>query len=191
MLKAHILHVLRLWPLRSISSLHCEAKDDRRHKEQREKGPTINRAQLLSDRVNRIPREGGLRSPEASVLARAAPSGARRWEVMFMHLMRENSRLLSTIKRSALDVKSCLSHQHILSQLETVALYSIHSMRQLEALGSSPLLKSLATDLWILLWTILFIHLMWGSSRLLSTKICSVLVLDVKSRLSRQHVLSQ
>ena len=74
-----------------------------------------------------------------------------------------------------LDVKSRLSRQHILSQLETAAQYLTYSMRQFEAPGGSSLLKLLVTDLWTLLWTILFIHLMRLNSRLLSTKICSVL----------------
>ena len=67
--------------------------------------------------------------------------GAWRREVMFMHLMRGSSCLLSTKICSVLDMKSHLSHQHILNQLETAVLYSTYSMRQLEAHGSSLLLK--------------------------------------------------
>ena len=140
-------------------------------------------------RANCIPRVGGLRSPEASMLARVIAYGAWRREVMFMHFIRLNSCLLSTKICSALDVKSRLSRQHILSQLETAAQYLTYSMRQFEAPGGSSFLKLLVTDLWTLFWTILFIRLMRLNSRLLSTKICSVL--DVKSRLSRQHTLSQ
>ena len=63
------------------------------------------------------------------------------------------------------------------------------SMCQFEALGASSLLKLLVTHLWTLFWTVLFICVTWLDSFLLPTKICSVL--DVKPRLSRQHVLSQ
>ena len=56
--------------------------------------------------------------------------------------------------------KSHLSHQHILSQLETAVLYSTHTMRQLEVIGCSPLLKLLVTDLWTLLWTVLFLYIL-------------------------------
>ena len=106
-----------------------------------------------------------------------------------MHFIRLNSSLLSKKICSALDVKSRLSRQRILSQLETAAQCLTYSMCQFEAPGGSSLLKLLVTDLWTLLWTILFTRLTRLNSRLLSTKICSVL--DVKSRLSRQHVLSQ
>ena len=47
-----------------------------------------------------------------------------------------------------LDVKSRLSRQHILSQLETAAQYLTYSMCQFEALGVSSLLKLLVTRLW-------------------------------------------
>ena len=150
---------------------------------------SINRAQVSSDRANCIPRVGGLRSPEASMLARVIAYGTWRREIMFMHLMWENSSLLISITCSVLDVKSHLSQQHILNQLETAVLDSTHSMHQLEVLGASLLLKLLVTDLWTLLWTILFIHPMWESSSLLILLTCSVL--DVKSRLSRQHILNQ
>ena len=86
-------------------------------------------------------------------------------------------------------MKSHLSHQHILNQLETAVLDSTHSMHQLEVFGASLLLKLLVTDLWTFLWTILFIHLMWENSSLLFSITCSVL--DVKSHLSHQHILSQ
>ena len=79
--------------------------------------------------------------------------------------------------------------QRILSQLETAAQCLTYSMCQFEAPGGSSLLKLLVTDLWTLLWTILLMHLTRLSSPLLSKKICSVL--NVKSRLSRQHILSQ
>ena len=84
-----------------------------------------------------------------------------------------------------LHVKSHLSHQHILNQLETAVLDLTHSVYQLETLGASLLLKLLvsgllvtevlgpslmlkllATDLWTLLWNIMFIHPMWESSSL-------------------------
>ena len=86
-----------------------------------------------------------------------------------------------------LDISSLI----ILNQLETAVLDSTHSMHQLEVLGASLLLKLLVTDLWTLIWTILFIfiHLMWENNSLLFTKICSVL--DVKSHLSHQHILNQ
>ena len=57
---------------------------------------SINRAQVSSDRANCIPRVGGLRSPEASMLARVIAYGTWRREIMFMYLMWENSSLLST-----------------------------------------------------------------------------------------------
>ena len=83
-------------------------------------------------------------------------------------------------------MKSRLSRQRILSQSETAAQCLTYSMRQFEAPGGSLLLKLLVTDLWTLLWTISFMRLTRLNSRLLSTKICSVLY--VKSRLSRQHI---
>ena len=73
--------------------------------------------------------------------------------------------------------------------IRAAVLDSTHSMYQLEILGASLLLKLLVSDLWTLLWTILFIYPMWENSSLLSTRICSVL--DVKSHLSRQHILNQ
>ena len=109
--------------------------------------------------------------------------------ILFIHLMWENSSLLISITCSVLDVKSHLSHQHILNQLETVVLDSTHSMHQLEVLGASLLLKLLVTDLWTLLWTILFIHLMWENSSFLISITCSAL--DVKSHLLHQHILYQ
>ena len=109
---------------------------------------------------------------EASMLARVIAYGVWRREIKFMHFIRLNSCLLSTKICSVLDVKSRLSCQHILSQLETAAQYLIYSMRQLEAPGGSSFLKLLVNDLWTLLWTILFIRLMRLNSRLLSTKIC-------------------
>ena len=95
-------------------------------------------------------------------------------------------------------MKSRLSRQRILSQLQLqlgaergAVDYLTCSMRQcqFEALGASSLLKLLVTHLWTLFWTVLFICVTWLDSFLLPTKICSVL--DVKPRLSRQHVLSQ
>ena len=86
-------------------------------------------------------------------------------------------------------MKSRLSRQRILSQLETATQCLTYSMCQFEAPGGSSLLKLLVTDLWTLLWTILFMHLTRLSSPLLSKNICSVL--NVKSRLLRQHILSQ
>ena len=133
---------------------------------------------------------GGFAAPkQPSMLARVIAYGVWRREVKFMHFIRLNSCLLSTKICSVFDVKSRLSCQHILSQLETAAQYLTYSMRQFEAPGGSSFLKLLVTDLWTLFWTISFIRLMRLNSRLLSTKICSVL--DVKSRLSRQHTLSQ
>ena len=113
---------------------------------------------------------------------------------------------------SVLHVKSHLSHQHILNELETAVLDSTHSMYQLEILGASLLLKLLVSDLWTLLWTVMvieilgpslmlkllvtdlwtllwnikFIHPMWESSSLLILLTCSVL--HVKSHLSHQHI---
>ena len=129
--------------------------------------------------------------------------------------MWEDSSLLFQSLCSVLHVKSHLSCQHILNQLETAVLDSTHSMYQLEILGASLLLKLLVTDLWTLLWTIMiieilgaslllkllvtdlwtllwtimFIHSMWEDSSLLFLSLCSVL--DVKSHLSRQHILNQ
>ena len=105
--------------------------------------------------------------------------------------MWESSSLLFTTTCSALDVKSHLSYQHALGQLETAAMDSTQSMHQLEVLGVSSSLKLLVTDLWTLLWTILFIHLMWENSSLLFTKICSVLDMKSHSHLSHQHILNQ
>ena len=62
------------------------------------------------------------------MLARATAYGAWRREVMFMRLMWESGSLLSTKICSALDAKSRPSRR-VLSQLETVALYSTCSMR--------------------------------------------------------------
>jgi len=87
------------------------------------------------------------------------------------------------------NMKSHLSCQLILNQLETVLLDSTLSMHQLEVLGASLLLKLLVTDLWTLLWTILFIRLMWENSSLLFITICSVL--DMKSHLLHQRILNQ
>ena len=125
----------------------------------------------MFDRANCISRVG-----------RVIAYGAWRREVMFMHFIRLNSSLLSKKICSALDVKSRLSRQRILSQLETAAQCLTYSMCQFEAPGSASLLKLLATDLWTLLWTILLMHLTRLSSPLLSKKICSVL--NVKSRLT-------
>lgn len=106
-----------------------------------------------------------------------------------MHFMWSNSHLLSKKICSALDIKSRLSSQHVLNQLETTAQYLTYSMREFEALGASSSLKLLAADLWTLFWSILFICFMWLISCLLSLKIC--LVLDVKPRHLHQHALSQ
>ena len=110
---------------------------------------------------------------------------------MFTHFIWLSRVLLSTKARSALEVKSRLSLQRILSQLGNVVQCLTCSMCQFEALGASSLLKLLVTHLhlWTLFWTVLFICVTWLSSFLLPTKICSVL--DVKPRLSRQHILSQ
>ena len=91
---------------------------------------SINRAQVSSDRANCIPRVGGLRSPEASMLARVIAYGTWCREIMFMYLMWENSSLLSTKICSVLDVKSHLSYQHALNQLETAVLDSTHTMHK-------------------------------------------------------------
>ena len=120
---------------------------------------SINRPQLSSARVNCIPKVGGLRSPEASVLARIIAYG----EVMFIHTMWESSSLLILSSRSVSHVKSHLSRQHILNQLETAVLDSTHTMRQLETLGASLLLKLLVSDLWTLLWTIMVIEILGPS----------------------------
>ena len=108
---------------------------------------SINRTQVSSDRANCIPRVGGLRSPEASMLTRVIAYGTWCREIMFIYLMWENSSLLSQKLCSVLDVKSHLSHQHALNQLETAVLDSTHSMYQLEILGASLLLKLLVSDL--------------------------------------------
>ena len=111
------------------------------------------------------------------------------WTVLFICVTWLDSFLLPTKICSVLDVKPRLSRQRILSQLETAAQCLTYSMCQFEAPGGASLLKLLVTDLWTLLWTILLMHLTRLSSPLLSKKICSVL--NVKSRLSRQHILSQ
>ena len=64
---------------------------------------SINRSQLSSARTNCIPKVGGLHSPEASMLARIIAYGAWRREIMFMHLMWENSSLLISITCSVLE----------------------------------------------------------------------------------------
>jgi hypothetical protein len=69
------------------------------------------------------------------------------WTIMFIHPMWESSSFLFLLTCSVLDVKSHLSRQHILNQLETAVLDSTHSMYQLEILGASLLLKLLVTDL--------------------------------------------
>ena len=115
--------------------------------------------------------------------------GAWRREVMFTHFIWLSRALLSTNTCSALGVKSRLSLQRVLSQLGNAAQYLTCSMYQFEAFGASSLLKLLVTHLWSLFWTVLFICVTWLDSFLLPTKICSVL--DVKPRLSRQHILSQ
>ena len=143
----------------------------------------------MSDRANCIPRVGGLCSPEASASTRAIAYGAWRREVMCTHSICLSRVLLSTKACSALGVKSRLSLQRVLSQLGNAAQCLTCSMCQFEALGASSLLKLLVTHLWTLFWTVLFICVTWLSSFLLPTKICSVL--DVKPRLSRQHILSQ
>merc|ERR1711871_1587233 len=88
------------------------------------------------------------------------------WNIKFTHPMGESSSLLILLTCSVLHVKSHLSHQHILNQLETAVLDLTHSMYQLEILGASLLLKLLVSDLWTLLWNIKFIHPMWKSSSL-------------------------
>ena len=137
------------------------------------------------------------------------------WNIKFIHPMWESSSLLILLTCSVLHVKSHLSHQHILNELETAVLDSTHSMYQLEILGASLLLKLLVSDLWTLLWTVMvieilgpslmlkllvtdlwtllwnikFIHPMWESSSLLILLTCSVL--HVKSHLSHQHILNE
>ena len=69
------------------------------------------------------------------------------WNIKFIHPMWESSSFLFLLTCSVLDVKSHLSRQHILNQLETAVLDSTHSMYQLEILGASLLLKLLVTDL--------------------------------------------
>ena len=58
-----------------------------------------------------------------------------------------------------LDVKSHLSQQHILNQLETAVLDSTHSMHQLEVLGASLLLKLLVTEYLVLVLEVVIISL--------------------------------
>ena len=134
---------------------------------------------------------GGLRSPEASASTRAIAYGAWRREVMFTHFIWLSRVLLSTKACSALEVKSRLSLQRILSLLGNAAQCLTCSMCQFEALGASSLLKLLVTHLWTLCWTVLFICVTWLSSFLLPTKICSVLDVKPCLSLSRQHILSQ
>ena len=74
------------------------------------------------------------------------------WNIKFIHLTWESSSLLTLLTCSVLHVKSHLSHQHILNQLETAVMDSTYSMRQLEILGASLLLKLSVTDLWTLLY---------------------------------------
>ena len=50
------------------------------------------------------------------------------WTILLMHLTRLSSPLLPKKICSVLNVKSCLSRQHILSQLETTVQYSTHTM---------------------------------------------------------------
>ena len=50
------------------------------------------------------------------------------WNIKFIHLTWESSSLLTLLTCSVLHVKSHLSHQHILNQLETAVLDSTHSM---------------------------------------------------------------
>ena len=50
------------------------------------------------------------------------------WTILFINLMPSYSRFLCRKTCSMLDVKSRLSHRHILSQLETTAQYSTHTM---------------------------------------------------------------
>ena len=54
------------------------------------------------------------------------------WNIKFIHSMWESSSLLTLLTCSVLHVKSHLSHQHILNQLETAVMDSTHSMCQLE-----------------------------------------------------------
>ena len=140
----------------------------------------VNRSQLSFARVNCIPKVGGLRSPEASKFARIIAYG----EIMFIHTMWESSSLLILSSCSVLHVKSHLSHQHILNQLETAVLDSTHSTykhdfpvsyypRELACFGAaktphlrntaSLLLKLLVSDLWTLLWTIMVIEILGPS----------------------------
>jgi len=91
---------------------------------------SINRSQLSSTPANCIPRvRVGLCSPEASMLAKVTAYEAWCRENMFMYLMCENSSLLFTTICSVLDMKSHLSYQHTLSQLETALLDSSHSKK--------------------------------------------------------------
>ena len=52
--------------------------------------------------------------------------------IMFIHTMWESSSLLILLTCSVLHVKSHLSHQHTLNQLETAVLNLTHSMSKLE-----------------------------------------------------------
>ena len=54
------------------------------------------------------------------------------WTISSIRLMWESGSLPSTKICSALDVKSRLSRRRVLSQLETAALYSTHSVREEE-----------------------------------------------------------
>ena len=87
-------------------------------------------------------------------------------EIMFIHSMWEDSSLLFLSLCSVLHVKSHLSCQHILNQLETAVLDSTHSMYQLEILGASLLLKLLVSDLWTLPWTVMVIEMLGPSPML-------------------------
>ena len=90
-------------------------------------------------------------------MLKAGAFGAWYREVMFTHFIWLSRVLLSTKACSALEVKSRLSLQRVLSQLGNAAQYLTCSMRQFEALGASSLLKLLVTHLWTLFWTVLFI----------------------------------
>ena len=88
----------------------------------------INRSQLSSARVNCIPKVGGLRSPEASKLARIIAYG----EIMFIHPMWKSSSLANFIIVFSVACEiSPFTSTHS-EPIRAAVLDSTHSMCQLE-----------------------------------------------------------
>ena len=88
----------------------------------------INRSQLSSAQVNCFPKVGGLRSPEASKLARIIAYG----EIMFIHTMWESCSLLIFIIMFSVACEiSPFTSTHF-EPMRAAVLDSTHSMCQLE-----------------------------------------------------------